>query len=376
MPSSILPLKRLRSSSGDDNGAASSSRYRRMIGHSVRGAKYCIQIGFPQLLCCSGCVEFAIRCALTIDDRDHDDQMAAALSRRHITHRSDRTKCIELWKREAKTLKMKAWKQLKGKQDDFIRLHLNRDPARLVLIDAPRETPRRHLSFDRSNTPDMIAELVTPAPVRNPPQQVQTPPRTIQDGNDVVTSPAKNRQVNFTNHSFKSNGQEFNFDLPNSHKIVHCGYLAKLRADRQKYKQFREVTNLQQFSCREAPGRFKGYLVTALASVPALAVNAAAYLIPIAVTGFLHSFGLLEMIKTNRHYHLSFPSATYLRDAIMSQAADHIVSFAIEVENKNVFIACDKGKHSPFFCWIILVNTYSIVIYSSFQESRKALVTL
>ena len=55
-------------------------------------------------------------------------------------------------------------------------------------------------------------------------------------------------------------------------------------------------------------------MATALAAVPALAISSASYLIPVAVTGFLHSFGLLDLIKTNlqNNYHSSFPSAFYL----------------------------------------------------------------
>ena len=69
-------------------------------------------------------------------------------------------------------------------------------------------------------------------------------------------------------------------------------------------------------------------------------------MIPVAVTGFLHSFGLLDLIKSNlkSNYHQSFPSATYLRNAIMNQASDHVASLNVDLKNKYAFLSCDKGK--------------------------------
>ena len=140
----------------------------------------------------------------------------------------------------------------------------------------------------------------------------------------------------------------FSYDLPNSHAIVHITYLAGLKDDRIKLKQYREVTNLEQFSCGESGSTFKTIMATALAAVPAVAVSAAACMIPVIVAGFLHSFGLLGLIKSNLkggYYHLSFPSATYLRSAIMEQASNHMVSTSVDLVGKHIFIACDKGKH-------------------------------
>ena len=219
-------------------------------------------LDFRSYCACGGCVEWSDRVGIHTDDREQDEAMAAALSFRSSTHRSPRWVCLRLWTMPEEEIKLTAWKVMSKKQLQFIKNHFNRSSRGLV---RSSKTPTRRLSFNSIITPVLNAS--TPPPVARP----------NTGSNDVVVSPSKNRQINFSNHTFCSNGKQFSFDLPNSHRIVHDSHYSSLLTDRQSLKQFHDVTNLQQCSCRSNVAKFKAIMATAMASAPAMACTAAAY---------------------------------------------------------------------------------------------------
>lgn len=99
------------------------------------------------------------------------------------------------------------------------------------------------------------------------------------------------------------------------------------------------------------------YLATALSAVPALALSAAGYLIPLVVTAFLKHCGLFNQIGSVDNYANGFPSEAYLRKNIMDQATEQMVWLSQELDDKCAFIACDKGT-SVFVvdCYLFYFN--------------------
>ena len=121
------------------------------VGHQ---AQSCIEWGMPQRTCCSGCVQFADRVGLTIDDRDHDALMAEALATRPTKHKHRDKQCLQLWMKPLDTLRAKEHKRLAKLQLDFIskrgfdasEIQATITPASTVIRPLPtaqqRDTPR------------------------------------------------------------------------------------------------------------------------------------------------------------------------------------------------------------------------------------------
>ena len=132
--------------SNDDNGNRRlSKRHRasisssseaeeahRTFGVAPRNVTSCIQFCFPEMLCCFGCRQFAVsrNVNLQIDNRDDDEQMAAALLQRHTMCKM--VQCAQPWKKnvELHSITSASMTQL---QHDFIRDVHRVDPSRLEL---------------------------------------------------------------------------------------------------------------------------------------------------------------------------------------------------------------------------------------------------
>ena len=106
--------KRRRSSSIDSINSVRSLP----TGHR---AQSCIEWGMEQRICCSGCVQFADRVGLTIDDRDHDTLMAEALATRATKHKHRDKQCLQLWNKPSHSLHTKEHKRLVHLQTAFIK---------------------------------------------------------------------------------------------------------------------------------------------------------------------------------------------------------------------------------------------------------------
>ena len=248
-------------------------------------------------------------------------------------------------------------------QFNFIRTVHRYDPDRLILFQGPERGANGRLQYtghvdvqagriSPSSTADFPSPVNAtanfPSPVKAP--FVSPPPATDNGApvasNDVITSPSKNkiRNVNLHNQAFHSQKQHFSFDIPVSHRIVHGKYLTELEKDREALHQLRDGTWLQRFA-KSANSKLKTYLAVALAAAPALAVTAAGYFIPMVVTAFLHHYGLFGKVGKLENYAKSFPSETYLRERIIETAAENLVWLAYELDDKKVFLSCDKGEY-------------------------------
>ena len=111
--------KRRRSSSIDSMESSISTAVLRPLPTGCQVDCFsCIEWGMTQRTCCSGCVQFADRVGLTIDDRDHDALMAEALATRATKHKHRDKQCLQLWMKPS--LRAKEHKRLAQLQRDFI----------------------------------------------------------------------------------------------------------------------------------------------------------------------------------------------------------------------------------------------------------------
>ena len=330
--------KRLRSSSLVDDDI--NQELRPFPYTAGRQLKYCIEWGFYDTICCSGCSRYAESVKLQINNRDHDEAMAAALERRG-SYKSKNYKCTTPWKQTVDSCDISR-ASMAARQKEFIESIRLMDPVRLELLSTPAPTARRlrYISQDaaRGITPDIPVQPDGPDAARQ-----------NEDDNNVISSPIKSppkssRNIKtWNNYSFKSQGQEFSFDLPSSHTIINDSYFKALKKDRERLKQLQDNTKLERFA-KNACSTLKSCLAIALAAVPAFALSAAAYVIPLLVTAFLKHYGLYDKIGSLDNYAKSFPSEAYLRKNVMDHAADNMVWLSHELDNRLVFLSCDKGN--------------------------------
>ena len=81
-----------------------------------------------------------------------------------------------------------------------------------------------------------------------------------------------------------------------------------------------------------------------LAAAPGMAVNALAYVLPVMTAGFLNNYELYSSIAKKENFTSCFPSTATLWNTITDQAAEDLVLLSHELEDKYVFIGCDKGE--------------------------------
>lgn len=149
----------------------------------------CIEFGFNHAICCSACLKFADSVNVLIDDRDHDEAMAIALSARAMKHRSDRFKCKQLWKLllNDQDISM-AVLNAATRQKDFINKHRGRADR----LEQVQVTPRRSLEASFT-TPTAGPTRVTPDPPSTPPAiDSQNESELIGDDDDpALCSPSR-----------------------------------------------------------------------------------------------------------------------------------------------------------------------------------------
>jgi hypothetical protein len=158
---------------------------------------------------------------------------------------------------------------------------------------------------------------------------------------EALSSPSRNVNMHF--QSFTANKRQFHIEVPITHKIIHDSYLTKLKNDSAKLARLKKQSKTQRFV--NGTETLCLFLATALSAVPALALGAASYFIPLVVTAFLHQYQLLATVEEEENYSASFPSKTYLQqNVIMDTAVDNILWLSQELDNKHVFVFCDKGN--------------------------------
>ena len=322
----------------------------RPLSCSIHAAKFCIQLGIPEAKCCSGCVSFAQSVGLLIDDRDHDEMMANKLSSRWApgdqenstkTHKYRDFHCKQLWLMEAGDTSSMAHFELASWQKGFIRTHLKRNPDRLVITNPECQSPMpvRRLASVLSESPaDGCADDAMADHTANDEEDVAV---EQEQQINFTASPTTKRTVNFTTWNISSQKQCFSIDVPNSHVIITRSKLVELQNDQTKVKSLQRGFSGKRFT-KKASELMKTYLVVALASVPGLAIKAAAYLIPMIVSAFLVDH---DLIPEKDDYVKNFPSETYLRGLMMDAACKATLKLAVRLRSATaVFIACDKGN--------------------------------
>jgi len=80
-----------------------------------------------------------------------------------------------------------------------------------------------------------------------------------------------------------------------------------------------------------------------MTSVPALALSAAQFVIPLIIMAFSHDTALFTGMKIAKHM-TSFPSDNTLRKYTLHQAARDTMTLGAIVANKYIYLACDKGN--------------------------------
>ena len=115
------------------SGPSEAAEAHRTLSVAPRNVTSCIQFCFPEKLCCFGCRQFAVsrNVNLQIDNRDHDEQMAAALLQRHTMCK--KVQCAQPWKKNVELHSITSASTTQ-RQHDFIRDVHRVDPSRLELL--------------------------------------------------------------------------------------------------------------------------------------------------------------------------------------------------------------------------------------------------
>lgn len=125
------------------------------------------------------------------------------------------------------------------------------------------------------------------------------------ENGDVVCAPGmppdgkKCNMHKWNQCNFACDEHPFEFTLPSSHVAVKDAHLKSLKKDRDELNQFRELTSMGHFSSLVS-SKFKPFVATSLAAVPALALGTAFCVIPLVVSGLLHHCGFLELPENTK----------------------------------------------------------------------------
>ena len=170
-----------------------------------------------------------------------------------------------------------------------------------------------------------------------------TDPATIPAAKNT-TEKKKPVYVELFNHTIRSQGVEYVVkNVPKTHAVVPKAHLKRLQNKEKKLNDLEKQFKRKRFPdvCMST----KTTIAMALVSVPALALKAAQYFIPSIVAAFLLESGILDYKSFNSfEFARSFPSEFYFRSLMFDQAARCLISFAVELRNKRVFLSCNKGN--------------------------------
>ena len=112
----------------------------------------------------------------------------------------------------------------------------------------------------------------------------------------------------------------------------------------------------------------------AVAAAPGMALTALAYVLPVLTAGFLYHYELYNRLaKKGENFTSCFPSAATLRNTISDQAAEDMVVLSHELEDKYVFIGCDKGKCTGPYVVVTLLYVHELTnctLYVSREQER------
>ena len=239
--------------------------------------------------------------------------------------KSNELRCYEAWK-----LKPKDVPAVMKKHWDAIQHHLQNN----LHIDAKALADTDELLASESNS-----ETTTNAAVEN--------------DNGVTPSPPK-RKVNWTKKKIRSNGQEFTIEFPDTHVLEHESHVKRWRNDSDILNKMRDKLQSNQYQSNNI---FTQTLWSvAMTSVPALALSAAQFVVPLIVIAHLFETGMFTGMSMSQ-VAKSFPSDGTLRQYNFNQAARDTMSLGREIRDKKVYVAADKGNKKGIghfvkhLCW-------------------------
>jgi len=169
---------------------------------------------------------------------------------------------------------------------------------------------------------------------------------TTPEAERAPTSPPAStptRNIDFELNPVHSQGRHFEFNIPNTHVIVHKNCSSQLENERDMLNRMRNKA--QQKQCKTESTHSQTLWSTALASVPALALSAVQFLMPLLFWAFLQETGLFNCKRFDRELCArSFPSDNTLRKCSLLAAARETMWLGHELRGSKTHMACDKGN--------------------------------
>ena len=281
----------------NDTSAVADTPVAKRLRFSPRNFKYCADItGLPDEYRCSGCVAFK-----DFGTKERDQ------------YTTKKYACFKAWTKNADDVRPTMMSHVLAIHD-FIESELH------VSVEAMR--------------------VVEDAPINESPMTTATTtPSTVTPS---MTTPRK-RNISYETNPVHSQGQYFEFDIPATHKVVHKGYLSRLERESEILYDLRSKLQQKQY---QTDSIFTQNLWSiALSAVPALALSAAQYLIPLAFWAFLHDTGVFDFKRFNRNlFAKSFPSDNTLRKYTLLTASRDTMLLGHELRDDKIYMACDKGN--------------------------------
>ena len=304
-------------------------------------ANNCLELAFDIPHCCSGCQFFYD----TIPP-ERRYMLKQLLAKRHTSHTSRRFQCTKPWEtdlEDAQTSQIhmvdQQLKQLKvGRRSLFIERTVSNDDNEED-SGATNKTSEECDTADSATSPSSCS-----ASSSDSEKEPNLNPELFATKNSNTEKTKKPVYMELFSHTIRSQGVEYVVEnVPKTHAVVPKAHLKRLQNKEKK------LTDLEkQFKRKRFPDVSMGTKTTiamALVSVPALALKAAQYFIPSIVAAFLLESKILNYKTFDAlEFARSFPSEFYFRSLMFEQAAKCLVSFAVELRDKRVFLSCDKGN--------------------------------
>lgn len=265
---------------------------------SPRNFKHCTDInGLPVVFHCSGCVAF----------KDFG-------TKERGEYTTKKHQCFKAWTKDENKVQQRMIAHVLAVKDHIEnQLHIT---ASTLLID---ESPLIENETNITPTTTTTAPIAPAAP---------TPPT---------------RKIDYEMNPVHSQGQCFEFNIPNAHAIVHKNYLSRVENESEILRKVRQKTQQKQHKTNSVLAQ--GLWAIAFAACPALALSAAQFLIPLIIYAFFYDTGLFDFKKFNQTKHAkSFPSGNTLRKCCSLQAARDTMLLGNELRNTKTCMSCDKGN--------------------------------
>lgn len=179
----------------------------------------------------------------------------------------------------------------------------------------------------------------------HPPMDVDVddlpPPRNLAELLKRKKKQKTKEDINTETHTIRSEGVPFTIEgVPKSHELIIRSELSQLRGLAEKQQKLQALFNRERFPV--VSNATKTTLATALAGAPSIPLSTLASVLPVIVGAFLNEAGCMP--TDTKKFCTALPSEAYMRNLVFQKAAECTLSFKEELQGKQVFLACDKGK--------------------------------